>query len=619
MELITARVQNYKSIADSTVIPIEPGITCLVGKNESGKTAILEALYRLKPLPSGHPTAFDGLRDYPRRYYGRDKTKVPSLPVLSATYSLSNEALTKYEGLFGKGAVPRTVSVTKGYDNQRKWNINLDMGAALSHIKSDPRLAGVDLKGIDSEENLVALLKGLESPTPDHAAVLTDLSKTLKQRVYAALADDLPVFLYFSDYDVLPGAASIKRLQTVSEDELEPGERTALSLLRLAGVESEDFTESAYEARKAALEAAANTLTDEVFEYWSQNKDLQVELDIEFRTVDEDGEKLTDPDPWLQIRIRNNRHRVTLNFAERSRGFVWFFSFLAFFSEYRNVDYPVVLLLDEPGLNLHGAAQEDLLRFIEERLAGNHQIVYTTHSPFMIDAEHLERSRLVEDREKEGTVVLDDALGTSGETQFPLHAAIGIRATQTLFLGEHTLLVEGNADLVYLQIMSEYCSNHGRVALDKQWVITPVGGLDKMPTFIALLGSQLDVAALHDSPGGSLQRLQDLVDKGVIDKSRLVATTEFTSGKEADLEDLFDPGWYLGILAAAGVATVSKSDLPPGKARLIKRIETKIGEFSHYRPARYLASNRQELDGLTSAVVDRFEKLFERLNALLTK
>lgn len=102
------------------------------------------------------------------------------------------------------------------------------------------------------------------------------------------------------------------------------------------------------------------------------------------------------PEPWLQIRVRNATHRVTLNMAERSKGFIWFLSFLAAFSEYAEEDRRVILL-DEPGLNLHAKAQGDLLRYIDERLATDHQVIYSTHSLFMIQPRHLQRCRTVED------------------------------------------------------------------------------------------------------------------------------------------------------------------------------------------------------------------------------
>lgn len=86
---------------------------------------------------------------------------------------------------------------------------------------------------------------------------------------------------------------------------------------------------------------------------------------------------------YLNIRIYNTKHRVTLPLKNRSKGFLWFFSFLVWFSKIQGKkDTNYILLLDEPGLSLHASAQNDLLRFIEEKLAPEYQVLYTTHSPF---------------------------------------------------------------------------------------------------------------------------------------------------------------------------------------------------------------------------------------------
>jgi recombinational DNA repair ATPase RecF len=62
MKLVSAQIFTYKNILDSTQVEIQPDVTCLVGKNESGKTAYLNALYRLKPA---HPNAqFNVQREY---------------------------------------------------------------------------------------------------------------------------------------------------------------------------------------------------------------------------------------------------------------------------------------------------------------------------------------------------------------------------------------------------------------------------------------------------------------------------------------------------------------------------------------------------------------------------
>ena len=155
--------------------------------------------------------------------------------------------------------------------------------------------------------------------------------------------------------------------------------KIAKALFELSGLHLSDVqSESNYEAFKAQLEATSNSITDEMFEYWTTNKNLEIRFDIEHATNDI---------RYLNIRIYNSKHRVTLPLKNRSKGFLWFFSFLVWFSKIqgdKNSKY--ILLLDEPGLSLHASAQNDLLRFIDEKLAPEYQIIYTTHSPFMIDS-----------------------------------------------------------------------------------------------------------------------------------------------------------------------------------------------------------------------------------------
>ena len=109
-----------------------------------------------------------------------------------------------------------------------------------------------------------------------------------------------------------------------------------------------------------------------MFEYWTTNKNLDIEFNVEHV-----NERI------LNIRVRNNNYRVSLPLGNRSKGFLWFFSFLIWFSKIqgdKNKKY--ILLLDEPGLSLHASAQDDLLRFIDEMLSVDYQINHS--SPKMI-------------------------------------------------------------------------------------------------------------------------------------------------------------------------------------------------------------------------------------------
>jgi predicted ATP-dependent endonuclease of OLD family len=125
---------------------------------------------------------------------------------------------------------------------------------------------------------------------------------------------------------------------------------------------------------------------------------------------------------------------VTVPFDDRSTGFVWFFSFLVLFSQMKKQHQKrMVLLLDEPGLSLHGKAQADLLRYFRERLVPDHQVIYTTHSPFMVPSDNLLSVRTVEDMvvyhedgkpEVQGTKVGSEVLSTDPDTLFPLQSAM---------------------------------------------------------------------------------------------------------------------------------------------------------------------------------------------------
>lgn len=621
MRLLSAHITKFKSINDSTEFALAEDITSLVGKNESGKTAALEALYRVNPLPSGHPTGFEDLRDYPRRYRARDRATISEVEPVKVTFRLEQADIDAVTRQFGVDALKSDILVVnRKYNNGRTWYEGWRTTDGLAAARHLVAKAGLEAGRYADAKSVKELITALRADEGAEAAVrlAEDLAeRDLDAEIRTMLHQRLPKFQYFDEYNVLPGSVSIRRLQEVAEDDLDPKERTALSLLRLAGVESEEFTEDSYESRKAALEAAANELTDQLFDYWQQNQDLSVELDIEFKPAPAPNTSHR-TEPWLHIRIRNQRHRVTLDMSGRSKGFIWFFSFLAAFSEYTDTERRIILL-DEPGLNLHAKAQADLLRYIEERLAPHHQVIYTTHSLFMIQPTRLERCRTVEDVDNNGTMISQDVWKARADTVFPLLGALGVDMTQTLVIGPHQLLVEGPSDVVYLTVMSEVVRKAGGTPLDPRWTITPVGGLDKVPSFVSLLGgSDLDIAVLMDVATGGNQRIAQLATRGLLDSGRLIYLTEITGTTEADIEDLFDTDWYLKLLAASKVGRFAKSKLNGG-GRIVKQVEALHGgRFDHYQPANHLMrSPGNLLEQVDEGVRDRFQNLFNRLNSLL--
>lgn len=631
MRLASVQIQRFKSVDDSGSFDIQPDVTALVGKNESGKTAALQALYRVNPVESGYPRGFNALRDYPRGDYNEDEAdgNIADLSPVRATFSLDDADKEAIAERFGpKTLKSDSLTVSRRFDDNAFYmSVEIDELAMVKYLVST---AGMDEKKYAAGSSVAAIVARLQAESEAPAAI--ELGEKLDamdflQEVRNFLLPRIPKFVYFDEWGTIGDDIPVNRLLEDDAD-LSPSERTALSLLRVAKADAGRFTEENYTLRKASMEGAANSLTRKLFRYWSQNKDLRITLDVDMRKIAVDpivnnaGQQVAqyDFDPYLKIGVFNNRHQVTLDIGQRSRGFLWFFSFLAAFSEYARDKSPKIILLDEPGLSLHATAQADLLRYIEEELAPHHQVIYTTHSPFMIDAAHIERCRTVEDKQEEGTKITADVLRAGQETMFPLLAAIGVDLAQTLLIGPHQLLVEGPSDLLYLAVMSEAVKSRTedpKAGLDPRWSVVPSGGIEKMPAFISLFtGSNLNIAAMIDVAAKGNQRIDDIISKGLIEHSAIVRLTEFTGTREADIEDLFDRTWYLQLLDESAVGTISPDTLNQG--RIMVQVERLLGQkFDHYHPASFLSRNPALVDKLPDEDIARFANLFGRLNRLL--
>ena len=296
------------------------------------------------------------------------------------------------------------------------------------------------------------------------------------------------------------------------------------------------------------MESASITITDEIFEYWQQNRQLKVEFDLSQADPNNPAEGKI-----LHVRIENARHRVTVSFDERSKGFVWFFSFLSYFSHLEETEKSdLVILLDEPGTALHAMAQKDFLRFMDERLAEQCQVIYTTHSPFMVDLNKLQRVRTVQDMDGRGTVVSHDAVENDSETVFPLQMAMGYQMAQTLFLAPHCLMVNSAADLIYLQVLGGMVVETSGSRIDPRWVVIPVGSAENLPTFVSLLGDNyVSVAVMMDITPTNKERVERINKEKNSKEENSLKCVEVTRVRDADIEDLFDSGVYLDLVNKA--------------------------------------------------------------------
>jgi hypothetical protein len=628
----------FRNILDSSPVEIDPNITCLVGKNESGKTAFLHALYRFDPIRTN--VTFSVPEQYPAWLEKRHRQKGSNLDKvmpIRVVFRLEAEDKTALDRLFGPDVLRvKEISLAKTYEN--KWNYvegfpfqEAEAAKFVANSIKNKKTIQKSLKAIASFQDLADLssqlkAKGDEAPEEvkagaeiEEALTRTLGNKTFSEVTWNLLYERIPQFLYFAEYAKLPYTVKIRELLQAEERNLTDEQLTARSLLRLGGADDEYLLNPDYERRKRELENVSNSLTADVKQYWTTNQDLRVHPDVTQREEQQpDGRHVVIDE--LKIRVWDDRHGLSLPFDQHSTGFRWFFSFLAAFSEFEQRDPPVIILLDEPGLGLHAKAQGDFLRFIEDRLAKRCQVIYSTHSPFMVQPGKLERVRVVEDKGQEkGTIVSQDIFATDPDTLFPLQGALGYDLAQHLFVGPNNLIMEGTSDLTYFIILSDHLKELGRASLDPKWSPVPVGGADMIPTFVALLGHRLDVTVVIDARKEGNQRLARLVKEGYLSQKRLITIGEVTGTTLADVEDLFTTEDYLLIYNAAFGSAVKPSDLN-GTDQIVNKIARHIGvsRFDHGRPADILLRRRDEfLSKLTEKTLKNFENLFDKVNATL--
>lgn len=293
MKLETVQVTNFRSAEDSEEFSISP-VTCFVGKNEAGKSAILLALAALHPHAST-PAIFDKERDYPRRLLTQYKQKHPEKDAvaITTTWQLDEIELARIETAVGvKVLTSSVVKILRRYGQEIEVQTKLDLSSALEFLYLKFSLDDVErnsLASVRTTSELIVALKELTTPTAAHQKLQAYLAKygNVTGQVNSLVTAMLPKFMYFSSYDRMEGAIQLEQTkQLIASGQITGdtyrGVRLFVEFLDYAGVSIEEITSvSTYETFNARLQAASNNITDQILEYWTQNPDLNVIVRVE--------------------------------------------------------------------------------------------------------------------------------------------------------------------------------------------------------------------------------------------------------------------------------------------------------------------------------------------------
>lgn len=671
--MIRFRVQNFKKVKDTGWISCET-LTTFVGKNESGKSAIFRGLSKINPSDG---EKYDGLKEFPRKRY-TDEFSKQDWVVSDVEFQFSSDDQTELNKIGSLFKDTKSVTCTRHYSQK----LNIEFEPKIESLDTSNRdfldllkklLQTIEQAVAPEErtEKLTSVKKALlpflsqkiqqiETQPPDSLVaestatevrnnVMTQISgewqKDQFQETISVLAEfsnrfahnrqleqgrqwaekNIPKFIYFDRYDIIDSAIHIPTfIQQLNQNPTAPRLRATKCLFQHVGLDLQDLqrldpsqsNKTIEELRRLAdersikMSSASNAMTHKFSEWWEQRKH-------KFR-YQVDG-------PNFRVWVSDDLDPSEIELDQRSAGMQYFFSFyLIFLVEAEAAHRNSILLLDEPGLHVHGTAQQKVVKFLE-KLSEENQVLYTTHSPFMIDGDHLKRVRIVHEDANDGTTrVSEDVWPKDKESLFPLQAGLGYAIAQTLFFSNRQMVVEGLSDYSILKAMNENLSRKGMKTLRKDAVIVPTGGVNNLlPLASLLLGQEIRIAILLDGDEPGLRKGKEIANRLQL---KCLFVSDFAGKENAEIEDLFAEAFYLkAVKEAYPNVTLRFTSKESEINGIAKRVEAafnrmNISDFEKWRPLRVIADWIQaDPEVVTEDVLTRFEKIFEQVNIVLSE
>lgn len=553
MEIKSFRIKNYRSVKDSGVCYMSgDNITILAGKNESGKTAILEAL---EDFNINRAIREDAV------HIQHKELK----PEVSINFEIDEDTITTISNEIGLGRrrpKPIRIEFIKSYPNEYTYRLSdesrtmlgirderllrsrqkeiADIYTRIKDIYSEfPQIGGtlpeIDLENsavfvgqlndfknntepnltqIPDEEKKIGFIQGLEEMINKIEEV--DNIKSAEKRFIAEIQKRIPNFILFSSFDDL--FPSEIPLAEAADNELIK-DLVTISNLDLPLVTSDSASLKATHKKQLNVR-----VREEYSRFWEQ--------DLTNLSIDWDSTN-------LQFFITEGDHFYPPN--KRSKGKQWHLAFYIRVSARAKEDVPNIILIDEPGLYLHAQAQKDVIRKLEDS-AEYAPIIFATHSPYLIDIDKLSRIRLISrNSEEEGTLISNKIhKHADKETLTPIITAIGLDLSLGLDIAkDNNIIFEGITDYYYLRAFAELL----KFEFKKEVHFIPGAGADKTNLLASLMigwGFNYCIVLDNDATG---RRIRDRLLKDFGHANiKVILVSE---NKDNEIEDLFSRGDFL--------------------------------------------------------------------------
>lgn len=613
MRLISFRIKNFRSIVDTGWVNCSAdNVTALVGQNESGKTAVLEALAKTF---TGDSVQIDDLRH-----------DDPLPQIWLCTEWTDEELSTSAHAIKKESCRQPIVDAIAANGKRTTWFFSTafesgnDKILATSYELEAPALLPIVSKQLQASANIELIantLANIALVKPEGGVPHTPeaLKPTVEQDAIEIVDDftdslfgEAPLFVLFEETSgLLPNQIEIADNFSLEKNE---GQTAAQNFLTIAGINLNALIKSDTRARAATLKKANKQITDDFLAFWSQTiggkSTLQLECSVHQHAAGHEKAGRS----YLEFLITDSA--AALYPRQRSRGTSWFMSFFLQLRASKVNGGNIVFLLDEPGSNLHEKAQGDVLTLIEvirEKIG----VIYSTHSPHLISEKSLNRILAVErdiTPPTYGTKIIDaHALGAaSTDTLSPIFTAMGVSLSRQTSIRKHNnVILEELSSYYYLQAFWKLTD------CPQEVYFLPATGTSNVPVFAQLfLGWGLDFIVLVDDEPSGRTVYKNLKRDLFLDDDEWAGKRLLKIKDCEGIEDIFDPTDYKTFVLNNPLLPITQTNSKWAKVngaakaihalKFLQKVERKELTLVELQ-----ASTQQRITALVAAIQTRLE------------
>lgn len=603
MRLSSFRIKNYKSIRDTGDIEVSElnNIFLLAGQNESGKSAVLQALSNFE---QSHNKFYEDSKPF--------SVRDSLLQSIACQYTIQDED-TFIQNLLNEILdhnhlaieIPdeeKDLLIGKLKTSLKKITLTMqEEGDSVKFLCDNPSLQKVThlceplIKNTPTEE-ATPPIPGQELPAP---APSWEINNETLAEIFWNLC---PKIIFFDDFcSLLPNKILLSDL--INKNTEVEGYKAVRNVEEILDFEFSSL-QNLDDAARDALQQEHNKNLSITFEKsWHQKiyGNNKVQLKYLFEKRDGEGEQGS----YIKFFVITKEGQ-NLSPKQRSKGLIWFLSLWLELTAEKSTSNDTILLLDEPDQHLHIKAQGDMLQLINNLAEGKMQIFYSTHSPHLIDINNLGAIRLVANTEKEGTILGELSKSATSDPKLivdamqPISEAIGLRAdtliNQTF---NKCIILEGLSDFYYFQGM--------RLLLGKKDIYTflPSTSVKKIPSLISFcIGYGKQWKVITDD-GPAAQKVFNEIKENLFDDNETETKKVFKILENVyGIENLFK---YSDL-------KLIEMNLPKDKTNKVKVVGEKRKIYFSNRFFEKIKNKEIKKEDFDPDTITKFEEIFDFIN-----